>query len=60
MGRRTNDQPLHLTRVRVVPCEDVGAIYNTVLKRVLNARRALAVRREARADERDEAGETDG
>jgi hypothetical protein len=38
----------------------VGAIYNTVLKRVLNARRALAVRREARADERDEAGETDG
>lgn len=43
MGRRSNDQPLHLTRVRVIPCKDVSAIYNTVLKRVLNARAALPV-----------------
>lgn len=60
MGRRSTDQPLHLTRVRVVPCEDVGEVFNTVLKRVLNARAAIPVRTDAQADERDEVGETDG
>ncbi len=60
VGRRSNDQPLRLTRIRVIPCADVSAVYNTVLKRVLNAKRALPVRSEARADEHDRAGATDG
>jgi hypothetical protein len=38
----------------------VGEVFNTVLKRVLNARAAIPVRTDAQADERDEVGETDG
>lgn len=60
MGRRSNDQSLHLTRIRIIPCEDVAEAFNAAIKRVLNARRALPVRTEARADEDNRAGETDG
>jgi hypothetical protein len=38
----------------------VSEVFNTVLKRVLNARAALPVRRDTQVVEHDRAGETDG
>lgn len=60
MGRHSNDPPLHLTRVRIIPCDDIAAAFNAAIKRVLNARAALPVRTGAQADGRNEVGEHDG
>ena len=58
MDRRSNDQPFHITSIRQLPCEDVDAVFNAAIKRVLNARNAVPIRTDAQADE--QAGETDG
>jgi hypothetical protein len=35
MARPRNDTPLRITQIRQIPCEDVGAVYNQVLRRIL-------------------------
>jgi hypothetical protein len=60
VGRRSNDLPLRVTRIRQLPCEDVDAVFSAVIKRVLNAQNAVPIRTETQADEHDQAGEDDG
>ena len=58
MGYRNNDQPFHITTIRQLPCEDVDAVFNAAIGRVLNARSAVPIQPEP--DECDQVGEPDG
>jgi hypothetical protein len=57
---RSSDQLYHLTRVRQLPCQDVDAVVNAAIGRVLNARGTAPAQPEPKPDAGDQAGETDG
>ena len=50
---RSSDQPYHLTRVRQLPCEDVDAVVNAAIGRVLNARAIATMEPESEPDSDD-------
>jgi len=56
---RSSDQPYHLTRVRQLPCEDMDAVVNAAIGRVLNARGTAIMEPEPESDTGDQAGETE-
>ncbi len=59
MPHRSNDQPYRLTRIRQLPCEDVDAVVNTAIGRVLNARGTATLEPESESDPDGQAGETE-
>lgn len=57
MRHRSSDQPYHLTRVRQLPCEDLDAVVNAAIERVLNARGTATQEPKPESDAGDQAGE---